>query len=118
MPNRDIKLGEMLQRLIEARGLDRNRKKISTHLKISPAALSQYVRNQTRPSFDKLIALADFFDVSLDYLVYGSPAGGGLEPDYEPTVRFFDFALAGVQARTQPAFGDRRPHRACPGRPD
>lgn len=100
MPNRDIKLGEMLQRLIEARGLDRNRKKISAHLKISPAALSQYVRDQTRPSFDKLIALADFFDVSLDYLVFGSPARVGLETDYEPTVRFFDFALAGVQART------------------
>ncbi len=97
---REIKLGEMLERLIEDRGYARNRKKISTQLDISPAALSQYVRDQTRPSFSKLIALADFFGVSLDYLVYGKVAGGTQETDYEPTLRFVDFALSEVQART------------------
>ena len=28
-----------------------------------------YEKNETRPTFDTLLALADYFDVSLDYLV-------------------------------------------------
>ena len=70
---RDVKLGEMLERLIEQGGYSRNRKRILTKLGISGAALSQYVRQQTWPSFSKLLAIADFFGVSLDYLVYGEP---------------------------------------------
>ena len=100
MQNREVKLGQMLDRLIEDRGYRRNRKKISRALDVSAAALSQYVRDQTRPSFYKLLALADFFEVSLDYLVYGLPARGGGEADYEPALRFVDLALSDVQART------------------
>jgi predicted transcriptional regulator len=88
----------MLDTLIERRGYSRNRKKILHALDISPAALSQYVREQTRPSFTKLLALADFFDVSLDYLVYGQASRS--ETQYEPVVRYVDHALADVQART------------------
>jgi transcriptional regulator with XRE-family HTH domain len=98
--SREVKLGQMLDRLIEDRGYSRNRKKILTKLDISAAALSQYVRDQTRPSFQKLLALADFFEVSLDYLVYGLPARGGGETDYEPALKFVDLALSEVQART------------------
>jgi transcriptional regulator with XRE-family HTH domain len=68
---REVKLGQTLSSLIERGGYSRNRREILTALDISPAALSQYARDQTRPSFQKLIALADFFGVSLDYLVYG-----------------------------------------------
>jgi transcriptional regulator with XRE-family HTH domain len=95
--NREVKFGEMLDTLIERRGYSRNRKKILRALDISPAALSQYVREQTRPSFNKLLALAEFFDVSLDYLVYGQPSRS--ETQYEPVVRYVDHALADVQAR-------------------
>jgi transcriptional regulator with XRE-family HTH domain len=80
--NREVKLGQMLDKLIEDRGYSRNRRKILRALEISPAALSQYVRDQTRPSFSKLLALAGFFDVSLDYLVYGLPACGVPELGY------------------------------------
>ena len=61
--SREVKLGEMLESLIERGGYNRNRKKILSALDISAAALSQYVREQTRPSFGKLLAIADFFDV-------------------------------------------------------
>jgi transcriptional regulator with XRE-family HTH domain len=98
--NREVKLGQMLYKLIEDRGYSRNRRKILRALDVSPAALSQYVRDQTRPSFNRLLALADFFDVSLDYLVYGQPARGGGAADDEPALRFVDLALSEVQART------------------
>jgi transcriptional regulator with XRE-family HTH domain len=93
---REVKFGEMLEGLIERRGYSRNRKKILSALDISAAALSQYVREQTRPSFAKLLAMADFFDVSLDYLVYGRPTSSLI--DYGPLYRYVDHTLAEVQA--------------------
>jgi transcriptional regulator with XRE-family HTH domain len=95
--SREVKFGEMLESLIERGGYSRNRKKILSALDISAAALSQYIREQTRPSFGKLLAVADFFDVSLDYLVYGTPTSSLI--DYGPLYRYFDHALADVQAR-------------------
>jgi transcriptional regulator with XRE-family HTH domain len=95
---REVKFGYMLERLIERGGYKRNRIKILRALDISPAALSQYVRGQTRPSFAKLLAMANFFDVSLDYLVYGQPTSSLI--DYGPLYRYVDHALASVQARS------------------
>jgi transcriptional regulator with XRE-family HTH domain len=95
--SREVKFGQMLESLIERGGYSRNRKKISSALDISAAALSQYVREQSRPSFGKLLAIADFFDVSLDYLVYGTPTSSLI--DYGPLYRYVDHALAEVQAR-------------------
>jgi transcriptional regulator with XRE-family HTH domain len=94
---REVKFGQMLEGLIERGGYSRNRKKILTALDISAAALSQYIREQTRPSFAKLLAMAEFFDVSLDYLVYGRPTSSLI--DYGPLYRYFDHALADVEAR-------------------
>jgi transcriptional regulator with XRE-family HTH domain len=94
---RDVKFGQMLESLIDRRGYSRNRKRILTALDISAAALSQYIREQTRPSFAKLLAMAEFFDVSLDYLVYGRPTSSLI--DYGPLYRYVDHALADVQAR-------------------
>src|ERR1700684_1292095 len=95
---REVKFGRMLENLIEHGGYSRNRKRISTRLGISGPALTQYIRQQNWPSFTRLLAIADFFDVSLDYLVYGQPTGGSLT-DYGPLYRYFDHALADVQAR-------------------
>jgi transcriptional regulator with XRE-family HTH domain len=88
----------MLESLIERSEYKRNRKRILTRLGISGAALSQYIHEQTSPSFSRLLDIADFFDVSLDYLVYGQPAGTS-PIDYGPVFRYFDHALASVQAR-------------------
>ena len=94
---RDVKLGQMLESLIEQGGYSRNRKRILTRLGISGAALSQYIHQQTWPSFTKLLAIADFFDVSLDYLVYGEPTSRPV--DYGPISRYFDHALANANMR-------------------
>ncbi len=42
---------------------------IAERTDISLRALKYYIAGEREPSMSKLIALADFFDVSLDYLV-------------------------------------------------
>ena len=84
MAGRHVKLAETLTALIKERGFSRNRQPVLDALGISAAALSQYARGQTTPSLRNLLALADFFDVSLDYLVYGRPQL--LLPDPQPAV--------------------------------
>jgi transcriptional regulator with XRE-family HTH domain len=94
---RTVKLGPMLSSLIERGGYSRNRQAILEAVDVSPQALSQYTRDQTRPSFQKLTALADFFGVSLDYLVYGEPVSAAV--DAGPLARYVESALTEVQAR-------------------
>lgn len=97
MQPRTVKLGTMLTSLIERGGYSRNRQAILAAVGVSPAALSQYTRDETRPSFLRLVALADFFDVSLDYLVFGEPARRTV--DHGPLARHVDRALAEAQMR-------------------
>ena len=42
---------------------------IANYLGVLPRTIRFYESGQRRPDFDGLIALADFFNVSLDYLV-------------------------------------------------
>ena len=42
---------------------------LGTHLGITDEAVRLIEKGKRSPSFDVLISLADFFDVSLDYLV-------------------------------------------------
>lgn len=61
-------------------------------LGIKPTAISNYESKRNEPSFDKLIALSKYFDVSCDYLLGVSdaylPVGGEvLDKDI---VEFFD----------------------------
>ena len=95
---REVKFGQMLSTLIERRGLTRNRQELLDAVGVSGAALSQYAHDQTRPSFQKLVALADFFGVSLDYLVFGQPIGPTV--DHGPIARYVEQALIDAQTRT------------------
>jgi transcriptional regulator with XRE-family HTH domain len=97
MSGREVKLEEMLNSLIERGGYSRNRRAILESVGITPAALSQYTHGRTRPSFEKLVALAEFFGVSLDYLVYGEIGGGPV--DHGPLAKYVEHALADVQSR-------------------
>lgn len=96
--SREVKLETMLNSLIERGGYSRNRQPILSAVGITAAALSQYTRGRTRPSFEKLVKLADFFGVSLDYLVYGEPVSTPI--DHGPIARYVEQALTDVQART------------------
>lgn len=99
MHARPVKLGQMLTSLIERGGYSRNRQQILAEVGVSAAALSQYARDETRPSFNKLVALAGFFDVSIDYLVHGEPAR--TTRDEEPLGLHLNYAMTDVQARAQ-----------------
>lgn len=44
-------------------------KQLAVEIKLSELAIQHYESQRRKPAFDALIALADFFDVSLDYLV-------------------------------------------------
>ncbi len=98
MSRKDVKLETMLSSLIERGGYSRNRGPILDDVGVTAAALSQYARGRTRPSFEKLLALADFFGVSLDYLVYGEPVSTPV--DHGPIARYVEQALTDVQVRT------------------
>ena len=43
-------------------------KQLSIELGLSEVAIQNYESNRRRPAYDVLIALADYFNVSLDYL--------------------------------------------------
>lgn len=51
--------------------LERNvtQKEIALGIGVSPVSVQRFEYGTVRPSLDTLIALADYFDVSLDYLV-------------------------------------------------
>ncbi len=42
---------------------------LATILELKPTAISNYESSRNEPSFSKLIALAQYFDVSCDYLL-------------------------------------------------
>ncbi|MBE6084732.1 MAG: helix-turn-helix transcriptional regulator [Selenomonas ruminantium] len=44
-------------------------KQVADELGISVVAIQNYENGRRKPAYDVLIALADYFDVSLDYLV-------------------------------------------------
>ena len=58
---------ERLLLLRKSNGL--TQKKLATEMNLSELAIQNYESQRRKPAFDVLIALADYFDVSLDYLV-------------------------------------------------
>ncbi|MDX3579187.1 helix-turn-helix transcriptional regulator [Streptomyces sp. FL07-04A] len=97
---RELKFSETLGNLIDNGGYRRNRGKICETVGISSAALSQYLSGRTTPSFDTLVRLADFFNVSLDFLVFGQQRAAN-ELDYGPLARYVDLSLSRVQHRAE-----------------
>ena len=59
--------GEILVKLIEERGVTAYQ--IAKATGLSNTALSRYKSGKQDPAIDKLVAIADFFDVSTDYLL-------------------------------------------------
>ncbi|HIU68502.1 MAG TPA: helix-turn-helix transcriptional regulator [Candidatus Scubalenecus merdavium] len=62
-----MRLGDKLRGLIEERGL--TQKEIAKQLNIAPSTMGSYVQNTREPDFDTLKLLANYFQVSADYLL-------------------------------------------------
>lgn len=58
---------ERLVSLRKSRNL--TQKQLAAEMQLSELAIQHYEAQRRKPAFDVLIALADYFDVSLDYLV-------------------------------------------------
>ena len=56
-----------LRKIRKERGL--TQKQLAIEIGASERGIQQYELGERKPAYDALIALADFFDVSLDYLV-------------------------------------------------
>lgn len=57
------------ERLVEIRkSRNLTQKQLAAGVNISEVGLQNYENGRRKPAYDVLIALADFFDVSLDYL--------------------------------------------------
>lgn len=57
---------ERLKRLRKNKGL--KQQELASKLNISQKSYSNWENGKTEPSFDNLVKLADFFEVSLDWL--------------------------------------------------
>ena len=59
--------GEHLRNIRKSRHL--TQKQLAMNIGASERGIQQYELGERKPAYDMLIALADYFDVSLDYLV-------------------------------------------------
>lgn len=62
-----MKFSTRLENLLEER--DMTQKQLATALHIAPSTLNGYLRRDREPDYDTLISLAEYFQVSTDYLL-------------------------------------------------
>ena len=62
-----MSLGEVLRNLLDER--DVTQKQLADSLNIGASTIGNYIQNIREPDYEVLRNLADFFDVSIDYLL-------------------------------------------------
>ncbi len=67
LPERTMKFGELLASLRRERGI--LQKELAAYLNVTVATISNYEKGVHAPDYETLVKLADFFDVSTDYLL-------------------------------------------------
>ncbi len=98
---RTVKFDSTLRELLEQRGLKRDRSQLIRKLGVSSGALSHYLAGRSKPSFEVLIGLADFLDVSLDYLVYGEVHhAGAAAADLTPLTTYLQTMAFDLQSQS------------------
>ena len=78
--------GNTLRGLIEDK--DKSQKEVALDLNIAPTTLGNYIRNQREPDFETLIAIANYFDVSVDYLL-GNVRNNELSQDEQRLIKLY-----------------------------
>lgn len=95
----EIKFPDILRSLINEQGYSRNRGALLDAAGLTSAALSQYLTGRTRPSFEKLVLLADFFGVSIDYLVFGQRTVASPVAELQPLSGYLRDLAGDLQSR-------------------
>ena len=75
-------LGEKLQSLRQRAGMSQDA--LAERLQVSRQAVSRWERDETMPETDKVVAIADIFDVTTDYLLRPQPESTETEPETLP----------------------------------
>ncbi|MBN2984001.1 MULTISPECIES: helix-turn-helix domain-containing protein [Cohnella] len=82
-------MGHRLRELRLNRSL--SQEEVARHIGITRSAYSHYEINNRQPVYETLIKLAEFFDVSLDYIIGGNPSShpedGTLSADSQEVLR-------------------------------
>lgn len=81
-----MSFGGNLRALLEEREL--TQKEVARRLNIAPSTMGSYVQNVREPDFATLKLLADFFDVTTDYLLDHDP-GRADTPQERELLRIF-----------------------------
>ena len=63
--------GQRLKDLRNSRGISQN--ELSKHIGVSKSSVNMYERDEREPGFETLEAIADFFNVNMDYLLGREP---------------------------------------------
>ena len=71
--------GEKLQSLRQRAGMSQDQ--LAERLEVSRQAVSRWERDETMPETDKVVALADIFGVTTDYLLRPQPEPAAEEPE-------------------------------------
>ncbi|AAU22983.1 helix-turn-helix transcriptional regulator [Bacillus licheniformis] len=66
-----MKFGDRLRELRKMRP-NLSQKKLGEHLGLAESTISMYEQNRREPEYEILIKIADYFDVSIDYLLRGT----------------------------------------------
>ena len=66
----NMKFGDRLRELLELHNL--SQKQLGERLNIAPSTIGNYVRNIREPDHSTLIVFADYFNVSVDFLLGNS----------------------------------------------
>ena len=74
--------GEKLQSLRQRAGMSQDQ--LAERLEVSRQAVSRWERDETMPETDKVVALADIFDVTTDYLLRPQPESSETKTEKPP----------------------------------
>ena len=67
--SREIKMNDFKERLVEQRKLNKvTQRQMAEYLGIAQPSYIRYENGTAEPNIENLIKIADFFDVSIDYL--------------------------------------------------
>ena len=77
-----MRFGETLRELLAEEGI--TQKQMAADLNIAASTLGNYIQNSREPDHETLKRIADYFDVSMDYLYCRTDEPRGKLYDYQP----------------------------------